>query len=85
MPIKNDGRPDIHFECPSCSARHDRGFIDGVCVFRCLRCGYQGHGFHSDPEIDRELYATHVKGNARLRELGLPEIPLGIDPLSHGH
>lgn len=30
----------IHFVCPSCGAQHDRGFLDGVCVFRCFGCGY---------------------------------------------
>ena len=74
----------IIFECPSCGARHDRGFVDGVCMFRCLRCGYQGHGFHPDAEIDRQVYADHLDANRCLRELGLPEIPLGVDPLRHG-
>lgn len=76
--------PRIHFVCPTCKAEHFRGFLDGVCLFRCLRCGYQGHGFHPDREIDHELYAQHVEGNESLRALGLPEVPLGVDPLGYG-
>ena len=37
-------QPPIHFQCPTCGAEHRRGFVDGVSLFRCLRCGYQGHG-----------------------------------------
>lgn len=77
-------QPPIHFVCPTCSAEHWRGFVDGVSVFRCLHCGYQGHGFHPDPEIDREVYADHLAGNEYLRSVGLPEVPMGADPLSHG-
>jgi Zn ribbon nucleic-acid-binding protein len=75
----------IYFQCPTCEARHTRGFFNGVDMFRCMGCGYQGHGFHSDPEIDRAVYSDHVVSNANLRLLGLPETPLGIDPLSHGN
>lgn len=74
----------IAFKCPACAAEHDRGFIDGVSIFRCLGCGYQGHGFHVDPAIDREVFANHEAGNAVSRALGLAETPLGVDPLSHG-
>jgi len=74
----------IQFECPSCGAHHGRGFVDGVSLFRCLRCGYQGHGFHADPEIDRAVYADHCAANELNRSLGIPEAPLGVDPLSHG-
>lgn len=70
----------IKFHCPTCAAAHDRGFVNGVSVFRCLRCGYQGHGFHSDPAIDREVYAQHVASNATNRALGLDEVPFGVDP-----
>ncbi len=76
--------PRIQFECPVCHARHDRGFLDGVSLFRCLGCGYQGHGFHPDPEIDRAVFVDHEAGNAISRSLGLPETPLGVDPLGHG-
>jgi Zn ribbon nucleic-acid-binding protein len=78
-------QPSIHFRCPTCNAEHHRGFVDGVSVFRCLRCGYSGHGFHSDADIDRDAYADHCAANADLRRLGLPEVPLGVDPLSHGN
>lgn len=74
----------ITFKCPTCDAEHTRGFLDGVSLFRCLRCGYQGHGFHSDPEIDRQVLADHKAANAINRLLGVPETPLGVDPLSHG-
>jgi len=75
----------IQFKCPSCSAEHDRGFIDGISTFRCLGCGYRGHGFHTDPAIDNGLFAEHEANNALHRQLGIPEVPLGIDPLSHGY
>lgn len=75
-------RESPNFICPQCFASHRRGFVDGVCVFRCLRCGYQGHGFHADLEIDREVYSDFLEANKHLRSVGLPEIPLGRDPLS---
>lgn len=76
----------IHFICPTpgCGAEHWRGFLDGVSVFRCLRCGYQGHGFHHDHDIDREVFAQHQEANAYNRLVGVPEVTLGDDPLSHG-
>jgi Zn ribbon nucleic-acid-binding protein len=74
----------IVFKCPTCEAAHTRGFINGVSLFRCLRCGYQGHGFHSAPDIDRLVLADHEGGNAISRSLGIPETPLGVDPLSSG-
>lgn len=69
----------IHFKCPTCNAEHRRGFLDGVALFRCFGCGYQGQGFHPDPEIDREVYADHCTANAYNRSAGLPEAPLGVD------
>lgn len=75
----------IHFQCPTCDAEHHRGFIDGVSLFRCLRCDYHGYGFHSDPAIDRQVYEDHLAANAISRSLGIPETPLGVDPLSHGY
>jgi hypothetical protein len=72
----------IHFECPSCVAQHARGFVDGVCVFRCLRCGYQGHGYCADADIDREMFAEHSANNDWNRAHGVAEVPLGIDPLN---
>lgn len=70
------------FECPGCGATHDRGFVNGVDVFRCLGCGYSGHGFSTDIEIDRAVYADHCEGNAWNLAHGLPEVPLGRDPLN---
>jgi len=72
----------IRFECPTCGACHDRGFVDGVSVFRCLRCGYLGHGFHPDADVDRDLFAEHKLANAWNRAHGIAEVPLGIDPLN---
>jgi hypothetical protein len=74
----------IRFKCPCCASGHDRGFVDGVNTFRCLGCGYIGHGFHPDPETDRSLLAEHEANNALNRKLGVPEVPLGVDPLSFG-
>lgn len=74
----------IHFQCPSCNAQHWRGMLDGVSLFRCFGCLYQGHGFHADLEIDREVYRDHCESNLHLRSLGLPEVPMGVDPMSHG-
>lgn len=74
----------IVFVCPCCEASHARGFVDGVSLFRCLHCGYVGHGFHPDPEIDRQVFEDHRDGNAMNARLGLPMTPLGVDPLSFG-
>lgn len=73
---------EILFECPACGARHRRGFLNGVDVFRCLRCGYVGHGFHADPEIDRQAYEEHRENNAWNRAHGVREVPLGVDPMN---
>lgn len=36
-------RPNVpKFVCPKCGATHHRGFLDGVQLYRCLKCGYQG-------------------------------------------
>jgi Zn ribbon nucleic-acid-binding protein len=77
-------KPVIKFKCPTCDAEHTRGFFDGISVFRCLRCGYQGHGFHRDLVTDRAMFADHEAANAVCRLLGIPETPLGVDPLSPG-
>lgn len=74
----------IQFKCPSCAAEHNRGFVDGVCTFRCLGCGYLGHGFHPDRDTDAGLYVEHLANNAINRGLGIPEVPLGVDPLGLG-
>lgn len=71
----------ILFVCPCCEAQHERGFVDGVDTFRCLRCGYIGHGFHPDREIDKACYEAHLEGNALNRAAGVSEVPLGVDRL----
>jgi rubredoxin len=64
----------IQFECPKCGATHDRGFVNGVDTFRCLACGYAGHGFHPDPEIDRGVFLDAQEANELQKKLGLPEL-----------
>jgi len=65
----------VHFLCPCCGARHDRGYVDGVAVFRCLSCGYTGHGFHPDHETDLAI-AAEIRDNQRWNEAhGLPVGP----------
>lgn len=63
----------ICFICPCCAAEHTRGYLDGVRLFRCLRCGYQGYGFHPDPEIDKSLSDEMETDNEFARKHGLPE------------
>lgn len=70
----------IWFRCPVCRARHDRGFVDGTSLFRCLGCGYQGHGFSADPKVDRAMFADREAANAIDRSLGLQGVTLGVDP-----
>lgn len=62
----------IRFDCPKCGAHHERGYFDGVGLFRCLGCGYVGYGWHPDPEIDREVQQDIDEANAVNRALGLP-------------
>lgn len=69
----------IHFRCPNCGAEHDRGFF-GKDSFRCLRCGYQGHGLHPDRDIDEECYQQWLSDNAYALSVGAEEVPLGVDP-----
>ena len=61
----------IHFQCPTCSATHDRGYLDGVSLFRCLHCGYVGYGHHPDIAIDAEVHADIQAANAANTSLGL--------------
>lgn len=65
----------IKFQCPRCEARHERGYLDGVSLFRCLGCGYQGHGFHPDPEIDAAVMASIEEAYALDASFGLPVPP----------
>lgn len=64
------------FTCPRCNATHDRGYLNGVDpIYRCLRCGYSGYGFHPDEEIDREV-AAEIRANQAIDEaLGLGKGP----------
>lgn len=73
-------REPIHFKCPKCDAEHDRGFLDGREIFRCLRCGYQGYGFHPDPEIDRGVFLDSKTAHELELKLGLP----GVWPWAEG-
>jgi len=61
----------IRFVCPTCGASHDRGYVDGVAIFRCLGCGYVGHGHHPDPEIDAEVQADVDEAEAWNRAHGI--------------
>lgn len=72
----------IQFKCPQCDATHTRGFVNGVDVFRCLGCGYMGHGFHAEPEADSAAFREHAENNTWNRAHGIPEVPLGVDPLN---
>jgi predicted RNA-binding Zn-ribbon protein involved in translation (DUF1610 family) len=74
----------VHFTCPSCGAQHDRGWIGyRLGSFRCMRCGYSGHGLHPDAEIDRSLWTEWEEGNAQLLAAGLPTMPpTWPDPLN---
>ena len=71
----------IHFRCHTCDAEHRRGFVNGVDVFRRLRCGYTGHGFTADTESDKLAYREHQENNAWNRAHGIPEVPLGVDTM----
>ena len=74
----------VHFTCPQCGAQHDRGFVGGnLGRFRCLRCGYSGHGLHPDVEIDEDVFVEWQQGNATNRVCGAPELPFTFpDPRS---
>jgi hypothetical protein len=57
--------------------------VNGVDAFRCLRCGYVGHGLHADPETDGELFASWKSTNDIHRAAGIPELPFVFpDPLN---
>lgn len=66
----------IRFDCPSCGAHHERGYHMGtVGVFRCLGCGYVGHGHHPEPEIDAAIDDEIQQNRAWDRAHRLPEGP----------
>jgi rubredoxin len=62
----------VHFTCPRCGRSHDRGYVDGVSLFRCLNCGYLGRGHHPDPEIDGEVQHAIDEANQWNAAHGLP-------------
>jgi predicted RNA-binding Zn-ribbon protein involved in translation (DUF1610 family) len=41
------------FACPTCGSSHDRGAIDGVNTYRCLKCNYIGEPRSATPEPPR--------------------------------
>ncbi len=55
------------FTCPRCNRSHDRGYVNGVDTFRCLYCGYIGHGFHPDQAIDAKVGQDIRASQARTR------------------
>ena len=63
----------ITFVCPACDATHDRGYFNGVDIFRCLKCGYIGHGLHPDPDIDEQVAAE-------IRESQIWNVAHGMEP-----
>lgn len=63
----------IHFDCPFCNAHHERGYVNGIDVFRCLKCGYVGYGYHPDPVIDAEVHADVKEALAIDKALGLKD------------
>jgi rubredoxin len=67
----------IKFDCPKCGARHERGYhmAPDSGIFRCLGCGYVGHGHHPDPEIDAAIDVEIIENQAWNRAHGLPEGP----------
>jgi len=67
---------DILFTCPRCGASHRRGFVDGVCMFRCLGCGYLGRGNHPDPDIDAEIGREMDEAEAWNAAHGIPSTPI---------
>jgi len=68
----------IRFTCPRCGRGHTRGYLDGVSLFRCLGCGYVGHGHHPDEEIDREVQREIDEAKAWDAAHGLAWPPEGV-------
>lgn len=69
------------FECPRCGASHSRGAFDGFSLYRCLRCGYSGAGYHPDEDIDAVEFQQAIRNEAidvwgGLTEwVGVPRVP----------
>lgn len=65
----------IEFTCPTCGAQHNRGYVNGVDTFRCLKCGYVGprdvNTAPSSPMADRiaQLTADLFARDNRISEL----------------
>ena len=57
-------KPRIQFTCPKCSRRHDRGYLNGVDVFRCLHCGYVGFGYDADARRDALMHEATLQNEA---------------------
>lgn len=53
---------DNEFQCPVCERKHNRGFFGSPDNYRCLNCGYVGHGIHPDPEIDAAI-GVEIRAN----------------------
>jgi hypothetical protein len=67
----------ICFTCPSCGASHTRGYHHGIVgYFRCLHCGYDGHGHHPDRDVDEAVHAEIVENRAWNVQHGLPAGPV---------
>jgi len=81
--------PLQRFVCPVCQRSHGRGqFGIASGSYRCLHCGYVGHGYHPDPQIDSDLWfaALELEQDSLQRGLGCfvgvpPEpCPIGYQP-----
>jgi rubredoxin len=68
-------KPSVKFTCPRCAASHERGYVDGASLFRCLGCGYVGSGQHPDPDIDAEIVTAEATADAWNESHGLPSTP----------
>ena len=66
--VETNGR----FRC-ECGSEHSRGALNGVDVYRCLRCGFTGKvpqlgkfNWHPDSVIDAEVQRDHIEGKQRM-------------------
>jgi len=51
----------IKFKCPTCGARHERGYFNATDTFRCLRCGYVGQqNAHPEAPPDEPSYSAQM-------------------------
>ncbi len=75
----------IHFTCPRCERGHSRGYVNGVDLFRCLGCGYVGHGLHPDEGVDQAAFEEAAKNVALDASLGLKStVWQRANEVSHG-